>query len=392
MTPGRVFVLALVVAAAIVVATGILPAPSSLALVERVGPVLGFVVAITIVTELASEAGLFAVLSDRLAGWGRRRVWMLWLFVLALATLSTIFLSLDTTAVLVTPVVVLLALHAGIPPVPFALATVWLANTASLLLPVSNLTNLLAASALRFGGPFDYVALVWAPALVGVLVPIVILTGVFWRRLGGVRGRYEVPERASIADRRLLVVSAVVVAVLLPLLVSGLPVWIPATAGAVVLVVAFGVRRRSSLSVRLVPWSAVGIAAGLFVLVEAAQVHGLSGAVAAVAGSGTSLPALLQLTGVGAVAANGINNLPAYLVIEPAAAGDPLRLAALLIGVNLGPLVTPWASLATLLWHQRVTSLGVSISWPRFVVFGLAAVLVTLPLAVLALWLSAGAP
>ena len=380
-----------------VIATGVLPRNDSLALPDRVVPVLGFVIAITIVTELAADAGLFSVLSGHLARWGSRRVWVLWIFVIVLATLSTVFLSLDTTAVLVTPVVVLLALDAGLPPVPFALATVWLANTASLVLPISNLTNLLAATELAsvapdaggldLASPLGFASVVWAPALVGIVVPVTLLSLLFRRQL---RGAYRVPARASIDDRVLLVLSAVVVVLLLPLLVSGLPVWIPATGGAVVLLIAFALRRRESLGLGLIPWSPVAIAAGLFVLVEAAQVHGLGTAVSAVAGSGEGLPALLQLAGLGVVSANGINNLPAYLVLEPAA-GSPVRLVALLIGVNIGPLVTPWASLATLLWHQKVSSQGVTIRWGRFMIAGLAAVIVTVPLAVLALWLTSGA-
>jgi Na+/H+ antiporter NhaD/arsenite permease-like protein len=90
---------------------------------------------------------------------------------------------------------------------------------------------------------------------------------------------------------------------------------------------------------------------------------------------------------VAALSANGINNLPAYLVLEPQA-DSPLRLVALLIGVNLGPLVTPWGSLATLLWHQRLTALGVTISWPRFAALGLVAVAVIVPLATAALVLT----
>jgi len=84
-----------------------------------------------------------------------------------------------------------------------------------------------------------------------------------------------------------------------------------------------------------------------------------------------------------------VNNLPAYLALEPVG-NSPARLAALLIGVNLGPLVTPWASLATLLWHERLRSLNVQIRWGGFAIAGVVAVVLTVPLAVLALWLTTG--
>lgn len=371
---------ALVVAAVAVAVAGVLPAPKLLELGERVVPVLAFVVAITIVAELASEAGVFSVLADRLAKLGRGRLWLLWMLVLLLAVISTAFLSLDTTAVLVTPVVVLLAVHIGVSPIPFALATVWLANTASLFLPVSNLTSLLAARSFN-GGPLQFLALTWAPALVGVLASAAILSFVFRRQLDR---RYRMPVPTSIQDRPLLIFSAVVTALLLPLLVTGIEVAIPAGVAAALLLVAFASRRRESLRFSLVPWQALGIAGSLFVLVEAAHAHGLSELLAAVSGRGDDALSLLQLAAIGAASANGINNLPAYLALEPVA-DSPARLVALLIGVNLGPLVTPWASLATLLWHERLVSLGVTISWLRFVALGMVGVAVIVPLATLAL-------
>ena len=52
--------------------------------------------------------------------------------------------------------------------------------------------------------------------------------------------------------------------------------------------------------------------------------------------------------------------------------------------------MAPWASLATLLWHERLRTLNVEIRWGGFAVAGLAAVLLTVPLAVVALWLTTG--
>ena len=365
--------------------TGLLPWPAFQELAARTVPVLAFVVAMSLVTEMVDDAGLFRVVTERLAALGRGRVILLWLLVVVLATVSTVFLSLDTTAVLVTPVVVLLAVHARIPPLPFALTTIWLANTRSLLLPVSNLTNLLAQNQLNLS-PAAFASLVWAPSLVGVLVPIVLLWLAFRKDLSGRYGRQPV-HRAR--DRVLLYSASGAMVLLLPALVSGVPVQFPAMAAAAALLVLFLWRRPSALRWSMIPWRPLMLTTGLFMVVEALHANGLTRFLTGIAGSGESLPALLQLAGLGAGAANAVNNLPAYLALEPV--GDsPVRLAALLIGVNLGPLVTPWASLATLLWHERLRTLNVEIRWGGFALAGLAAVVLTVPLAVVALWLTAG--
>jgi hypothetical protein len=50
-----------------------------------------------------------------------------------------------------------------------------------------------------------------------------------------------------------------------------------------------------------------------------------------------------QVAGVGAITSNLINNLPAYLVIEPhAAGGGDIRLLARLVGTIVGTMVLLW--------------------------------------------------
>lgn len=357
----------LIVLGSLAIPLGILTPGSVAALGARVWPILAFVIAITVVTELASEAGLFRVLAENAARWGGGRAWLLWLLVVVLAVLSTVFLSLDTTAVLLTPVVIVLARHVGLSPLPFALTTVWLANTASLLLPVSNLTNLLAHNQLGSRSPLEFAGLTWAPAIVAVVLPVIVIFVLFRRAL---LVTYRPEVRAPLDDVPLLVLTAVVVVVLLPALVSGLPPWIPAGLAAALLAAAFLVRRPAALTVSLLPWQLVLLASGLFLVVEAAHALGLEAFLSVVAGGGEGPTDLLRLAAAGAAGANAVDNLPAYLVLEPVA-DSPERLVALLIGVNAGPLVTPWASLATLLWHQRLTAMGVEISWPRYMLLGL---------------------
>jgi arsenical pump membrane protein len=363
------------------IATGILPPADAAAVGERVWPILLFAVSITVVAELAAEAGVFAAVAERTARAARGRAWLLWLFVVLIAVVSTAFLSLDTTAVLLTPVVVLVARANGLPPLPFALTTVWLANTASLILPVSNLTNLLALHALGFSDPSRFVALMAVPAITAIVVPCIILFLIYRRSFAA---RFSPSAATAPADRLLFWISSGILLVLLPLLVTGLPVWIPASFAAVLLAAVFAFRRRSALRFGLLPWQLVIFACGLFLVVEAGHSLGVTVLLAQVAGSGSDLGSLLRLSLSGMLGANVVDNLPAYLALEPVA-GSPVRLAALLIGVNAGPLITPWASLATLLWHSRLQTLGVDVRWSRYLLLGLLAGPLTVILATVGL-------
>ena len=103
-----------------------------------------------------------------------------------------------------------------------------------------------------------------------------------------------------------------------------------------------------------------------------------------VAGQGDGFLELLRLAMTGALGSNVVNNLPAYLLAEPLA-GNPERMAALLVGVNAGPLITPWASLATLLWHDRLVRMNVLVKWRGYALFGLIVAPLTILAAVAAL-------
>ncbi|WP_426561098.1 SLC13 family permease [Angustibacter sp. McL0619] len=339
-------------------------------LLHRVLPVLVFLVGITVVAELSEVAGVFEVASSTAARWARGRVWVLWALVVLLATACTVVLSLDTTAVLLTPVVLTLASRLKVSTAAFAMTTVWLANTASLLLPVSNLTNLLSLHRMQqlgvgIGG---YVRLTWLPALVAVLVTVLVL-GVLFRR--DLVGHYEIAPPRVPHDRVLLVTSATVCLLLGPAFVTGVNVAWPASGAALLLVVVFLWRDRSRLGWALLPWRAVVVVTVLFTIVFVLGRWGLSDLLAAASGVGEGFPAYLRLAGTAALAANVIDNLPAYLALEPAAGDSPARLVAVLIGVNCGPLLTFWASLATLLWRERCRARGIAVRWWVFALRGL---------------------
>ena len=359
-------------------ATGLLPAGQAEATVRRLLPLLLFLATVVILAELTAKAEVFDVIAARVAIAGRGRYWLLFGLCVLFAAGTTAFLNLDTTAVLLTPVMLATAVRAGISAMPLAMATVWLANTASLLLPVSNLTNLLAADRVRLA-PVAFAARMIGPQLASVAATMVCLWVLYWRR--GRRGArcYTPPARHTPRDRVLFWVAGLACLTFVGCLFANVEIEFASAACAAAVLVAFAVRARAELNLRLFPWRLLVFVVGLFLVIDTVSLHGLAGVAAAVAGTDPGPTGIFRAAGIGAGMSNVINNLPAYATIEAVIpVANHNQLLGLLVGTNVGPIVTPWASLATLLWYERCRAAGVQICWRTFAATGFVTAVVVL--------------
>ena len=103
--------------------------------------------ALLVLGDGCERAGLFDALAARMAAGAGGSATKLLALVFAAAAAVTAVLGLDATVVLLTPAAFAAAAKARLPSRPHVYACTHLANSASLLLPVSNLTNLLAFKA-----------------------------------------------------------------------------------------------------------------------------------------------------------------------------------------------------------------------------------------------------
>ncbi|HET7723371.1 MAG TPA: ArsB/NhaD family transporter [Propionibacteriaceae bacterium] len=377
---------AAVPAAIVVVVVGALSARDALTEITHLLPVVVFLAAVLVVGDLCEAAGLFRWAGERMgrgsAGSGKR----LLLLVFLAASVVTAVLSLDATVVLLTPVVLATARAVRVPAKPHLYASAHLANSASLLLPVSNLTNLLALRA--SGLSFVRFALL-------MVVPWVLVIGIEY---GVMRWRFrsELTLRGRAvrsATTPLPVFPAVVVALMLVgFVVAGSlgveAAWV-AGAAALVLAVRALVRREVRLPALGVSLNLPFIAfvLGLGVVVMAVVQDGLGGFLRHLAPSGSGLGALLLWALLAAVVANLVNNLPAVLLLLPlAAVTGPLAVLAVLIGVNVGPNLTYVGSLATLLWRRIASDNDHEVAIGEFTLLGLLTTPASLVVAVTALW------
>jgi arsenical pump membrane protein len=374
-------------AAAVVVAAGAVPASDAWAQTRQLLPVVGFLAAVLVLAHLCDAEGLFAAAGAYLARVCGTRPGRLLVGVFAVAAATTAVLSLDATVVLLTPVVFATATQTGVRPRPHVYACTHLANSASLLLPVSNLTNLLAlaVSGLTFTHFAGLMALPW---LVAIAVEYVAIRLFFRTDLTAPRLPAPPVARVPVPGFALVVIALTLAGFVLTSLLSVNPAW-AALAGALLLA------GRALRDGRTRPRVLIGAASPLFllfvlalgVLVKGVVDNGLDTALGSVLPDGSSLPALLGVAAVAAVLANLVNNLPAVLALLPlAVVGGTGPVLAVLIGVNIGPNLTYVGSLATLLWRRVLHAHGTAPALGQFTRLGLLAVPASLTVATVALW------
>ncbi|WP_422744348.1 SLC13 family permease [Mycobacterium sp. WMMD1722] len=350
-------------------------------------PVVAFLAAVLVLARLCDDEGLFHAAGVVMARWGSGDPRRLLSVVFGIAAGVTAVLSLDATVVLLTPVVLATARTLRIPAAPHAYATAHLANSASLLLPVSNLTNLLAfaAAGLSF---LHFAALMTLPWLTALLCEYLLLRLLFRRDLAVAPRREEPLPTAELPVFVLVVLGLTLAGFAVTSLVGLSPAW-AALAGAVVLGARSLAQRRSTVrgivaSANL-PFCAFVLCLGI--VVDAVVRRGLGDVLGGLLPTGDSLPALLGVAAAAALLSNVVNNLPAVLVLLPLVAGaGPAVVLAVLIGVNVGPNLTYLGSLANLLWRNVVRGAEVPTGIIRFSLIGLATVPLTLVACVVALW------
>jgi arsenical pump membrane protein len=361
-------------AAAMVVADIVAPAAAWRAIAEQ-WDVLLFLAGLLLVSWGAEQAGVFrwAALEAAWASHGSGT--RLFFNTCLVGVVLTTFFSLDATALLLTAVLAPLTVELQLPPLPYALACAFIANSASLTLPVSNPLNILVlgSGSVRLG---TYLAHVLLASAIVIAITIAYLWVRYRRAIARRFDADRLPHpqeaikdpvlfRAAATTLVLLAIAYVVTAAL------GLPLSFPvAIAGGVLLIVALAPRRLSPRALAAAPWSILPFVAGLLVVVRGVETTGLTAQLgqrlleAGRHGSGTGV---LAATGVSAAGSNLINNLPMGAVMLSAlhtagAQRSPSLLYGTLLGADVGPNFTVLGALSSMLWLLQLRRCGIHVT------------------------------
>lgn len=413
------------------------------ALFAETAPVLVFLAGMLVVGYVADQAGVFHWLAQhtaRLSGGDGR---CLFVGLYGVGVFVTVWFSLDTTAVILAPIVFNLVRVLGVPPLPFILATTYVANTASLLLPVSNLTNLIVWN--RFHIPFwSFAAAMAMPAMAAIAVNLLLFLWLFRRDIphhfilqpavaaspapagaaspgssvaaasqetahapaasGPISAELSAALDGAATGGRRLAECLVLLGMLLVAIAAapflGWELWAVAVAGGLSLTVHALIRGELELRrlVTGISWDLLPFVFSLFLVLRGVGKSGLTEfltAVLAPDGGGDTFLGMLRVAAATALGSNLINNLPMVLVAvdsltAPLAAGQVGMgsVYAALLGTNLGPNLTVIGSLATMLALSIIGSKGLQVPGALYLKIGVVTVPLLLLSSVLGLWLA----
>jgi arsenical pump membrane protein len=353
------------VAAALGIAIHTIPIDTARAALGDLRDPLLFLVFAVPLAVLLDRIGVFTALAGRM-GHGERL--LLWLWLLGIGV--TVVFNLDAAVVLLTPLYIRIAERHGLPAVVLAFQPALLACLASNPLPVSNLTNLIAAERLDLGvGEFL--------AHLGPVTVVACTVGWFgyarWARsVRSVARAAPVPADDTAAGARALRRGLPIVGFVLVGFTVGNALGVPAWTVAAV-AVAWAIALDRTIPWRTVPAAAMLVAASLAVLVAGAldDLH-IDRLLDAGGAAGR-----LRAVGFGAIASDVTNNLPTVLA-GTSSLHERAQVWALLVGTNIAPALVITGSLSALLWRDTARRLGVSVTPAQFTGVGLRVALAAL--------------
>lgn len=300
------------------------------------------------------------------------------------AFISALFAN-DGAALILTPILLakMRLLKLGTKTiVAFLLAGGFISDSASLPFVFSNLTNIVTANYFHIGFA-QYVSVMMVPFVASTLISIVCLW-LFLRK--DIVARVDVsllkhPDEA-LKSKPLFYIAWLFLALLLGSYFIGdayhLPISVFALGGALLFLLianAFKVVHPKRI-ITSAPWQVVWFSIGLYIVVYGLKNAGLTDYLAIILKDLNTRGDTIAIIGTGFIAAilsAVMNNMPTVMIMDIALHDIPNTALAYanIIGCNLGPKMTPFGSLATLLWLHVLAKKGVKISFWQYSKFGL---------------------
>jgi len=344
--------------------------------------VLVFFLGLMTISIVAEQAGFFEWCAFKAVKTAGKKGTLLLGVVFGLGTIITAFFSNDATALILTPLVFTLVTRLKLNPLPYVFACAFIANTASMLLPVSNPVNLLAVSrfSLTLG---DYLKHLFLPSVVVIALNAGLFLLIFRKTLSGCEaGGYA--EQPVKTDRFFIAVSAGLAITATGYIITsiyGLPLAYPAAGGAIILLGCALICGKLNFK-RVysgISWYIFLFIFALALLVKGLDNAGVTGAIGSALqnlASHGQIQALFSVTLGTALGSNLINNWSMMMVSvsslgSMAGGPDKVLVYGAILGADLGPNIAILGSLSSMLWLVLLRKRGLDIHPVQYLKLGL---------------------
>ncbi len=353
-------------------------------------------IGIIILSMVLDEIGFFEWCAIKMAKLSHGNGLLMFIYALLLGSFVSALFANDGAALILTPILLvqmkLLKLNTKT-ILAFLLAGGFISDSASLPFVFSNLTNIVTVDYFHIGF-LEYTLNMVIPYVVSTIASIVVL----WLFL-----RKDIPKTVDISllknendvlkNKTLFKFSWFFLALLLAGYFIGdyydLPISLFALGGGLLflLIASYTKSAKAWLTIKNAPWQIVWFSIGLYIVVYGLKNAGLTDYLAIILKDLSKQGDVLAVVGTGFISAflsAIMNNMPTIMIMDISLTdvGNHAMVYANIIGSNLGPKMTPFGSLATLLWLHVLAKKGVKIGFWQYCKFGL---LVTPPVLLIVL-------
>ncbi|MGE4462997.1 MAG: arsenic transporter [Arcobacter sp.] len=342
-------------------------------------------IGIIILSMILDEIGFFEWAALKMAKFSNGNGILMFIYSILLGAFVSALFANDGAALILTPILLakmrILKLNTKT-IVAFLLAGGFISDSASLPFVFSNLTNIVTANYFSIGF-VEYFFNMIIPFIVSVITSIVFL----WLLL-----RKDIPTtvdvtllkepKSVIKNMKLFYFSWFFLGFLLCAYFLGdaydLPISIFALGGAVIFLIIATISKtvKAKHIIKEAPWQVVWFSMGLYIVVYGLKNAGLTDELSQILQYLATKGDTVAIVGTGFIAAflsAIMNNMPTVMIMDIALTdiSNQALIYANVIGCNLGPKMTPFGSLATLLWLHVLAKKGVKISFWEYSKFGL---------------------
>ena len=342
-------------------------------------------IGIIILSMVLDEIGFFEWAALKMAKYSNGSGLRMFIYAILLGAFVSALFANDGAALILTPILLakMRILQLNIKTiVAFLLAGGFISDSASLPFVFSNLTNIVTANYFDIGF-MEYFLNMIIPFIVSVIASIFFL----WLFL-----RKDIPKivdisvlkepKSVIKNMKLFYFSWIFLTLLLAGYFIGdaynLPISIFALGGGIIFLIIASIAKtvEPKRIIKEAPWQVVWFSIGLYIVVYGLKNAGLTDYLTVVLKELALRGDTIAVLGTGFLAAflsAIMNNMPTIMIMDIAMhdIGNEAMIYANIVGSNLGPKMTPFGSLATLLWLHVLAKKGVKISFAQYSKFGL---------------------